>query len=104
MDPISLVHATGASEAPNSPHAKVLKAGAQFEAVLLNNVLGAVEHAFTELPGSHDHQSTEAYSGVAMQTLASKLAEGGGLVWDACWQRLWRNTPNQLVKTLCKRN
>jgi Rod binding domain-containing protein len=79
MGAISLLQTTNLSEAPNSPHARVLKAGAQFEAVLLNNVLGAVEHVFTKLPGRHDHQSTEAYSGLAMQTLASKLAEGGGI-------------------------
>lgn len=79
MDPVSLIRADTKSEAPEPRHSKALKAGAQFEAVLLNNVLGAIERAFTKLPGHTDDHSTEAYSGLAMQTLASKLADGGGI-------------------------
>ena len=79
MDRVSLFRPASASETSNPQHAKALKAGAQFEAVLLNNVLGAVEQTFTRLPGSHEHHSNESYSGLAMQTLASKLAEGGGI-------------------------
>jgi len=79
MDPVSLSRPTHVPETTDPQHAKALKAGAQFEAVLLNNVLGAVERAFTRLPGGHELHSSEAYSGLAMQTLASKLAEGGGV-------------------------
>ncbi len=78
MGPVSLAQLAPAAQA-NPQHGKALKAGTQFEAVLLNNVLGAVEQAFTRLPGSHERHSTEAYSGLAMQTLASRLAEGGGI-------------------------
>ena len=73
---------TGVSAAPKHADAtakKAAKAGAQFEAVLLNNVLGGVERAFTELPGAQHDQSNEAYSGLAMQTLTSALAETGGI-------------------------
>ena len=79
MRPVSLPKVAATPGMPDPQHAKALKAGAQFEAVLLNNVFGAVEQTFTRLPGSHEHHSTEAYSGLAMQTLASKLAEGGGI-------------------------
>lgn len=72
--------------------AKARKAGAQFEAVLLNNVLGGVERTFTDLPGGHKDQCTEVYSGLAMQTLSSALAQRGGvglgsLIADALVER-----------------
>jgi Rod binding domain-containing protein len=78
MGPVSLATIAPAAQG-NTQHEKVRKAGAQFEAVLLNNVLGAVEQTFTRLPGSPERDSTEAYSGLAMQALTSKLAEGGGI-------------------------
>lgn len=60
-------------------HAKALKAGEQFEAILLNMVLGGVERSFTQLPGSKIGQETEAYSGLGMQALTSGLAHAGGI-------------------------
>jgi Rod binding domain-containing protein len=58
---------------------KTMKAGMQFEAILLNSLLGGLERAFTNLPGKKEDHSTEAYSGFAMQALASGLAESGGI-------------------------
>jgi Rod binding domain-containing protein len=58
---------------------KALKAGAQFEALLLNNVLGAVEHAFTNLPEGKESPATDPYRGFAMQALSLGLAERGGI-------------------------
>ena len=58
---------------------KAAKAGAQFEAVLLNNVLGGIERAFTELPGGQHDQSNQAYNGLAIETLTSSLAANGGI-------------------------
>lgn len=58
---------------------KLRKAGMQFEAILLNKVLGDLEHAFTSLPGKKEDHATEAYGGFAMQALASGLAEAGGI-------------------------
>jgi Rod binding domain-containing protein len=78
MAPVSFAQVAPAAKG-NPQHEKIRKAGAQFEAVLLNNVLGAVEQTFTRLPGSQEPDSTEAYSGLAMQALTSKLAEGGGI-------------------------
>ena len=60
-------------------HSKAMKAGMEFEAILLNNLLGGLERAFTNLPGKKEDHSTEAYSGLAMQALASGLAESGGI-------------------------
>ena len=59
--------------------AKARKAGGQFEAVLLNNVLGGVERVFTDLPGGKKQQSTEVYSGLAKQTLSSVISDNGGI-------------------------
>lgn len=59
--------------------ARALKAGEQFEAVLLNLVLGGVDRSFTQLPGSKIEQATAAYSGLGMQALTSALANAGGI-------------------------
>lgn len=58
---------------------RIRKAGAQFEGILLNKVWGDLERAFTDLPGKKEDQASEAYSGFAMQALASGLAEAGGI-------------------------
>ena len=60
-------------------HSKAMKAGMEFEAILLNNLLGGLERAFTNLPGKKEDHSTEAYGGFALQALASGLAESGGI-------------------------
>lgn len=59
--------------------AKAQKAGTEFEAVLLNTVLGAIERSFSELPGTKLQHETEAYSGMGMQALTSGLARAGGI-------------------------
>ena len=58
---------------------KAAKAGMEFEGILLNNLLAGLERAFTTLPGKNEDHSTQAYSGFAMQALASGLAESGGI-------------------------
>jgi len=60
-------------------HSKAMKAEMEFEGILLNNLLGGLERAFTTLPGKDEDHSTQAYSGFAMQALASGLAESGGI-------------------------
>lgn len=59
--------------------AKAQKAGAEFEGVLLNIVLGAVERSFSELPGTKLQQENQAYNGLGMQALTSGLARAGGI-------------------------
>jgi Rod binding domain-containing protein len=75
----AIASATASKTADSPMQDKACRAGAQFEAVLLNNVLGGVERAFTELPGGHKEHSTEVYSGLAMQALTSALADQGGI-------------------------
>ena len=58
---------------------KAQKAGAEFEGVLLNIVLGAVERSFSELPGTKLQQENQAYNGLGMQALTSGLARAGGI-------------------------
>jgi len=58
---------------------KALKAGSEFEAVLLNTVFGELERSFSRLPGSKVEHSTEAYGGMGMQALTSGLARSGGI-------------------------
>ena len=59
--------------------ARTQKAGAEFEAVLLNTVFGAIERSFSKLPGTKLQQKTEAYNGLGMQALTSGLARAGGI-------------------------
>ena len=77
MAPIPAILSAAAT--PQSQQAKLKKAGAEFEAILLNNVLGGLELAYTRLPGAKQDHSTEAYSGFAMEALASGLAQNGGV-------------------------
>jgi Rod binding domain-containing protein len=76
MDRVAAIPSSGAEP---SVAAKIQKAATEFEAVLLNTVLGGVEKAFTQLPGKREQQTSEAYSGLAMQGLASGIAERGGI-------------------------
>jgi Rod binding domain-containing protein len=66
--------------AESPKNVKVLRAGADFEAVLLNAVFGGLQSAFTHLPGAHESGfSKNTYNGIAMQALASGVARGGGI-------------------------
>jgi Rod binding domain-containing protein len=69
----------GGTSGAETLQTKTHKAGEQFEAVLLNMVLGGVERSFAQLPGSKIEHATEAYSGMGMQALSSSLARAGGI-------------------------
>lgn len=58
---------------------KAQKAGAEFEGVLLNIVMGAVERSFSELPGTKVQRENQAYDRLGMQALTSGLARAGGI-------------------------
>ena len=68
-----------ASPTDAATRVKAEKAGAEFEGVLLNIVLGAVERSFSELPGTKVQQENQAYNGLGMQALTSGLARAGGI-------------------------
>src|SRR5258708_9647721 len=77
---MNAIGATTASPASQPERARAFEAGAQFEAVLLNTVLGPLEHSFSHLPGGKkEDQASEGYSGMAMQALTSGLARSGGI-------------------------
>lgn len=71
--------AASVGAADEKTKAKIRTAGVQFEAVLLNRVLGDLERAFTDLPGKKQDHAADAYNGFAMQALASNLAQCGGI-------------------------
>lgn len=76
---LALRAAAPAGVSADAADLKVKKAGAQFEAILLNQLFGDLERAFTDLPGKKEDHATGAYSGFAMQALASGLANAGGI-------------------------
>ena len=78
---MSTVSASAQSAGPPSEaYAKrVTHAARQFEAVLLNNLLGSLEHSFSALPGKQPDAIADDYHGMGMQALAATLAARGGV-------------------------
>jgi Rod binding domain-containing protein len=68
------------SATPAEAYAKrVVHAARQFEAVLLNQLLGSLEHSFSALPGKEVDAIGDNYHSMGMQALASSLATSGGV-------------------------
>jgi Rod binding domain-containing protein len=79
MLPLSAPHNANTA-APTEPYAKrVIHAARQFEAVLLNSLLGSLEHSFSALPGKKSDSIADNYHAMGMQALASSLAASGGV-------------------------
>jgi Rod binding domain-containing protein len=57
---------------------KVVGAAQQFEAILLNTLLGPLQKSFSALPGSSEDSNSSAYQDLGVQTLAGGLASAGG--------------------------
>jgi Rod binding domain-containing protein len=65
---------------PSTDHSrKIAKASREFEAVLLNSLLGPLEKTFSSLPGKEADATSDNYHSLGMQVLASNLAERGGI-------------------------
>ena len=80
--------------APVSEHTlKITKAAREFEAVLLNSLLGPLEKTFSSLPGKEADPVSDNYQSLGMQALASTLAARGGL-----------GIAGMIVKSLSKRD
>lgn len=58
---------------------KAMKAGAQFEAILLNMVFGDLQKTFSQLPGANEDFIASSYNGFGMEALTSGLARGKGI-------------------------
>jgi Rod binding domain-containing protein len=79
---------------PAAEHArKIAKAAHEFEAVLLNSVLGPLEHTFASLPGKEADAVSDNYHSLGMQALTSTLAMKGGV-----------GIADMIVKSLSKRD
>jgi Rod binding domain-containing protein len=72
---------------------KIAKAAHDFEAVLLNTLLGPLEKTFSSLPGKETDAVSDNYHSLGMQALASSLAARGGVGIAA-----------MIVKSLSKRD
>jgi hypothetical protein len=59
--------------------AKAMKAGQQFEAILLNLAFGDLQKAFSQLPGANEDFVAISYNGFGMEALTSGLARGRGI-------------------------
>src|SRR5208282_5038276 len=72
--------ANASSAAPTEAYGqRVTHAARQFEAVLLNSLLGSLEHSFSALPGKKPDSIADNYHAMGMQALASSLAASGGV-------------------------
>ena len=72
--------ANASSAAPTEAYVqRVTHAARQFEAVLLNSLLGSLEHSFSALPGKKADSIADNYHAMGMQALASSLAASGGV-------------------------
>lgn len=58
---------------------KLIRAAHQFEAVLLNQLLGSLEHIFSSLGKEKTEAASDHYHFLGMQALASSIAAKGGI-------------------------
>ena len=59
--------------------AKADKAGAQFEAILLNMVFGELQRTFSQLPGATHDAVSKSYDGFGTEAFTAGLARSGGV-------------------------
>lgn len=78
MNPIA-PSAAGSATLTEAYTRRVVHAARQFEAVLLNTLLGSLEHSFSALPGKKSDSIADNYHSMGMQALASTLADRGGV-------------------------
>jgi Rod binding domain-containing protein len=83
MNPISPSPAAGSATPPETYAHRVAHAARQFEGVLLNTLLGSLEHSFASLPGKKADSIGDNYHSMGMQALASTLADRGGVALPA---------------------
>src|SRR5436305_4032617 len=64
---------------PDPLQAKADKAGAQFEAILLNMVFGELQRTFSQLPGATHDAVSKSYDGFGTEALTAGIARSGGV-------------------------
>ena len=73
---------TSGASTPSRENATMIKAGKDFESILLGNWLQQAEQSFATVPGGDgqdDDGSKEQFQGIAMQALAGSLTASGGI-------------------------
>jgi Rod binding domain-containing protein len=94
-------HPTPVSSGKSDP-ARLIRAAHQFEAVLLNQMLGALEHTFSTLGKEKTEAASDHYHFLGMQALASSIAAKGGIGIADMIVRSLRQTDNYAVDSLAK--
>jgi Rod binding domain-containing protein len=75
------MNVTRVSAQPPTDHAQAnaMKAGTQFEAILLNTVFADLQRTFSQLPGASEDGVSKSYDGFGIEALTSGLARSGGI-------------------------
>jgi Rod binding domain-containing protein len=79
MNSVLTVAGTTSSPGADPLQAKADKAGAQFEAILLNMVFGELQRTFSQLPGATRDAVSKSYDGFGTEALTAGLARSGGV-------------------------
>ncbi|HEV8491809.1 MAG TPA: hypothetical protein VGR76_06035 [Candidatus Angelobacter sp.] len=79
MNNIVPVIASTAAAGADPLQARANKAGAQFEAILLNMVFGELQRTFSQLPGATRDAVSKSYDGFGTEALTAGLARSGGI-------------------------
>jgi Rod binding domain-containing protein len=79
MNSVLPVTGTTAAAGADSLQAKADKAGAQFEAILLNMVFGELQRTFSQLPGATRDAVSKRYDGFETEALTVGLARSVGV-------------------------
>jgi Rod binding domain-containing protein len=79
MVPLSLIAQAATLNPKPSPSPKLVKAARQFEALLLETLVGPMERSFSTLPGESNQAGSDSYKSLGVQTLSEGLTASGGV-------------------------
>jgi Rod binding domain-containing protein len=79
MNSVLPVTASTSAASADPLQARADKAGAQFEAILLNMVFGELQRTFSQLPGAARDAVSKSYDGFGIEALTSGMARSGGI-------------------------
>jgi len=79
MNAVASVATANSIDARETHSGRMVHAARQFEGVLLNSLLGSLQHSFASLDGKTADSESANYNYVGMQALASALAARGGI-------------------------
>src|SRR5579872_1953778 len=79
MNSMLPVRVSASASGADPLQAKADKAGAQFEAILLNMVFGELQRTFSQLPGATRDAVSNSYDSFGTEALTTGLARSGGV-------------------------